>query len=164
MSIDNLFGLPAHPLVVHAAVVLLPLAAIATVAVAAVPRWRRPYAPIALALSLASIGAVWLAEQSGESLQQRVRRSELIHRHTELAEQVMPWAVALAIVAGAIVVIDRFKDRFKDRRPTISGRAVTIVLLVAAAVTATGATWTIAEVGHSGAEATWHDVPSSEGG
>ena len=47
MSIDNLFGLPAHPLVVHAAVVLLPMAAIATVVVAAVPRWRRPYAPLA---------------------------------------------------------------------------------------------------------------------
>ena len=37
MEIDDLFGIPAHPLVVHAAVVLLPLAAIGTVIVAAIP-------------------------------------------------------------------------------------------------------------------------------
>jgi hypothetical protein len=45
MSHDNLIGLSAHPLVVHAAVVLLPIAAIATVV--AVPRWRGPHAPSA---------------------------------------------------------------------------------------------------------------------
>ena len=37
-------------------------------------------------------------------------------------------------------------DRFTDRYPTISRRAVTITLLVAATITATGATWTITEV------------------
>lgn len=44
MEIKELFGLPAHPLVVHAAVVLLPLAAVATLVCAAVPRARRSYA------------------------------------------------------------------------------------------------------------------------
>ena len=46
----------------------------------------------------------------------------------------------------------------------IPTRAVTITLIVAVIITATGATWTIAEVGHSGAKATWHDVPTSDGG
>ncbi len=41
MEINSLFGLPAHPLVVHAAVVLLPLAAIATILTAAIPASRR---------------------------------------------------------------------------------------------------------------------------
>ena len=45
MEIQSLFGLPAHPLIVHAAVVLLPLAAICTVVTAAVPRTRRHFAP-----------------------------------------------------------------------------------------------------------------------
>ena len=31
MEIQSLFGLPAHPLIAHAAIVLLPLAAIGTV-------------------------------------------------------------------------------------------------------------------------------------
>jgi hypothetical protein len=37
MKLESLFGLPAHPLVVHIAVVLLPIAAVGILAVAAVP-------------------------------------------------------------------------------------------------------------------------------
>jgi hypothetical protein len=37
MEIDELFGLPAHPLLVHAAVVLLPLAATAAIGLAQGP-------------------------------------------------------------------------------------------------------------------------------
>ena len=91
----------------HAAVVLLPLAAIATVVVAAVPRWRRPYALLAFVVSIAAVGAIWLAQESGESLEERVAETALVERHTELAEQVLPWAIALVAVAGAVVVTDR---------------------------------------------------------
>jgi hypothetical protein len=160
MSLDNLFGLPAHPLIVHAAVVLLPIAAIATVAVAVVPRWRRPYAPVALAASLLAAGTIWLATESGESLEERVTETALIERHAHLAEQVLPWAVAVTVVAAAIVAVDRYRARL----PSIPTRAITIALVSAALVTGAGATWTIAEVGHSGAKATWHDVAAPDGG
>jgi hypothetical protein len=159
MSIDNLFGLPAHPLVVHAAVVLLPIAAIATVVVAAVPRWRRPYALLAFGVSLVAAGAIWLAQESGESLEDRVTETALVERHTELAEQVLPWAIAVVVVAGAVVLVDRYRARLAQ----MPSRAVTITLIVAALVTGVGATWTVAEVGHSGAQATWHDVAPADG-
>ena len=155
---DNLFGLPAHPLVVHAAVVLLPIAAIATLVVAAIPRWRRPYAAIAFAVALFAAVAVWLAQESGESLEERVAETELLERHTEMAEQVLPWAIALTIVAGAVVVADQLRRR-TSKIPTT---AITVTLLLAAGITATGATWTIVEVGHSGAKATWNDIPASD--
>ncbi len=61
MEFDELFGIPAHPLLVHAAVVLLPLAAVAIVIVAAVPRARRHYAPIALVLAILALGSVGAA-------------------------------------------------------------------------------------------------------
>ena len=154
MSIDDLFGLPAHPLVVHAAVVLLPMAAIATVVVAAVPRWRRPYALLAFVVSVVAAGAIWLAKESGESLEARVAESALVERHAELAEQVLPWAIAVVVVAGAVVAVERYRSRLA----TIPTRAATITLIVAALITGIGATWTVAEVGHSGAKATWHDV------
>ena len=117
MSIDNLFGLPAHPLVVHAAVVLLPIAAIATVVVAAVPRWRRPYALLAFGVSLAAAGAIWLAQESGESLEERVTETALVERHTELAEQVLPWAIAVVVVAGAVVARRPVPIPAGDRSP-----------------------------------------------
>ena len=158
MSIDNLFGLPAHPLVVHGAVVLLPTAAIATVIVAAVPRWRRPYALLVVGVSLAAAGAIWLAQESGESLEERVTETALVERHGELAEQVLPWAIAVVIVAGAVVLADRYRSRLA----TLPARAMTISLIVAAVITGVGATWTVAEVGHSGAKATWRDVAPSD--
>ena len=40
---DTLLGLPQHPLVVHAVVVLLPLTALVEIAVALQPRWNRAW-------------------------------------------------------------------------------------------------------------------------
>ena len=160
MSFDDLFGLPAHPLIVHAAVVLMPLAAAATVVVALVPRWRRSYAAIAFAAAVVAAGAIWLAKESGESLEERVRETELIERHAHLAEQLLPWSLAVVVVAGAVVAADRFGAGLAK----MSTRALTAGLVVAALVTGVGATWTVIEVGHSGAKATWHDVAPSDDG
>jgi hypothetical protein len=57
VEIEELFGLPAHPLVVHAAVVLLPLAAITTLDTAAV---------VAVSL-VAGAGATWTVVDVGHS-------------------------------------------------------------------------------------------------
>lgn len=161
MEIETLFGLPAHPLVVHAVVVLLPLAAIATLVAAAVPRLRRHYAPLALGLALAATISVGLAQGSGESLEERVDETELVEEHTEQGETVLPWAIALTIVAGAVTAADPLQRRYPDR-PV---RQLTAVLVVAALVTGAGAVYAVGKVGHSGAKATWDDVPAArEGG
>jgi hypothetical protein len=41
---------------------------------------------------------------------------------------------------------------------------VTAVVVALALVAGAGATWTIIEVGHSGAKATWDDVGAADGG
>ncbi len=46
---DLINGIPVHPLVVHAVVVLLPLALLGTIAIAVKPAWRRPYGPLVVA-------------------------------------------------------------------------------------------------------------------
>ncbi len=92
MEINTLFGLPAHPLIVHAAVVLLPIAAIGLIVVALVPKARRHYAPLVFVVALAATIAVGLAQQSGESLEGNVTRTELVDEHTSQGETVLPWA------------------------------------------------------------------------
>lgn len=68
LSFPKIFGLPAHPLLVHAAVVLVPLAALALVAVGWKEAWRRVYyLPVAL-IAMAGAGSAFLAKQSGETL------------------------------------------------------------------------------------------------
>ena len=62
-------GIPAHPLVVHAVVVLLPLAAVGTLLVVARPLWRQQLGVWVLLLALAGVAAVPVATQTGEQLQ-----------------------------------------------------------------------------------------------
>lgn len=58
-------GLPLHVLVVHAAVILTPIAGLAAVAYAVVPKWRDWLRwPVAVAVVVA-FGSVWLAFLSG---------------------------------------------------------------------------------------------------
>ncbi|MCX6467463.1 MAG: hypothetical protein NTW05_28360, partial [Pseudonocardiales bacterium] len=61
-------GLPLHPLVVHAVVVLLPLAALGTVACALRPSWRAQLAVPTLLVALAGTAAVPVAALAGDQL------------------------------------------------------------------------------------------------
>lgn len=154
MEIEELFGLPAHPLVVHGAVVLLPLAAVATLVCAALPRARRHYAPVALGVALVATLAVGLAQGSGEELEDKVDETELVEEHTEQGERVLPWAIGVSVVAAAVAAV----PMVARRRPTLPARAVTSVVVVLSLIVGAGAIWTVVEVGHSGAKATWDEV------
>ena len=153
MSVEALFGLPAHPLIVHGAVVLLPMAAFATIVCAAVPPLRRSYAPLALGVAVASTVAVFFAQESGEELSERVRRTALVRDHIGMGNHVLPWAVGVVIVAAAITAV----PYVARTRPALAGTAATIVIVVLALAVGGGATWSTVRVGHSGAKATWSD-------
>ncbi len=154
MNVDTLFGLPAHPLIVHAAVVLLPIAAIALIVVAAIPRARKPYAPIVLGLALVATIAVGLAQQSGESLEGDVKETELVEEHTEQGETVLPWAIAVTVMSALVAAEPYVRNRFDKPSP----RVVTAVLVGASLIVGLGATYTVIDVGHSGAKSVWNDV------
>jgi glucan phosphoethanolaminetransferase (alkaline phosphatase superfamily) len=160
IALEDLFGLPAHPIIVHAAVVLLPMAAVATVVVAAIPRAPRLYGPIVLVVSAAAAVAVGLAQSSGEGLEERVRETALVEAHTSQAEQVLPWAIAVALVAAALTAAPYVRRYLPSVKPQLARVALVVVALVAGA----GATWTIIDVGHSGAKATWSDTQAVEDG
>lgn len=160
MEIEELFGLPAHPLVVHAAVVLLPLAAVATLVCAAIPRARRPFALITLGLALVATVAVGLAQGSGEELEEQVDETELVEEHTEQGERVLPWAIGVVVAATAVAAI----PIVSRRRPSVPSRTVTAVVVAVSLVAGVGATWTVVDVGHSGAKATWDDVGAEDEG
>ena len=70
--LDTFQGLPVHPLVVHFAVVLLPLATISTMISVFIPRYRKSYAFASVIGVFLGTGAAVVAEQSGEALSARV--------------------------------------------------------------------------------------------
>ncbi|AEA23757.1 hypothetical protein Psed_1518 [Pseudonocardia dioxanivorans CB1190] len=105
-------GIPAHPLVVHAAVVLLPLAAIGAVVVALRPSLRRSLGiPLAL-VTIVGVLAVPIATRTGDQLREALGGgSPLVEVHEERADNLLPWAVLFGLLVLVSVVVGRMADR-----------------------------------------------------
>ena len=103
---DEILGLPAHPLLVHGAVVLVPLAAAGVALIAFWPaaRFRLGYAVLAIAAAGAMTAV--LAQRTGGALEERVDETELIEEHTELGETGTTAGVAVLVAAVAVVGTD----------------------------------------------------------
>ena len=65
-------GLPLHPLIIHAVVVLVPLSALGVIFLLVFPRFAPTFSPLILILLIASTVAGFIAENSGQSLSNRV--------------------------------------------------------------------------------------------
>lgn len=92
-------GLPTHVLIVHATVVLVPLATLATLLLALLPRVRDRYGWAVLAVDALALVSVPAATSSGEGLQSRIGGTALIERHASLADAMTPLMVAVAALA-----------------------------------------------------------------
>ena len=157
---SSIGDLPLHPLVLHAAVLGLPVTLLLAI-LFAVPRtraWARW--PLAVA-GVGSLVAVFLAKESGEALQRVLVEDEmlggqaavLVARHSELAGQLFVIAIGLAAVAVASALVVGRLGGTPERRGHRGRDAVLLaVLLVLAAV---AAFW-VYRVGELGATAVWN--------
>jgi hypothetical protein len=163
---NTIAGLPAHPLLVHGAVVLLPLAAIAVVLYALWPAARARLGMVAPLLAVVAAGAAKLAESAGEALEHTVEKladtdRAALHAHAELGEQTVLAAAALAVVAIALYLVHgRLTDGLRTRLRFLDARWVSIVGAVLAVVTAVVAVYLTVDVGHTGASMVWSDLTS----
>ena len=171
MGIHVVNGVPAHVLLVHAVVVLVPLTALALVVCAVRPRVMRRFGVVLPVLALVSLLAVPLTTNSGEWLQERVTETSLVERHTEMGDELLPWVVGLFVLAAAVWFVYR-RAAATDAALTDPGRVSVLAvdgrLRAAAAVlclaVAVGAVVQVYRIGDSGAKATWHGRVSSTGG
>jgi hypothetical protein len=148
---DEVFGLPAHALIVHAAVVLVPLAALLSIAYAVLPRYRPYLAWAVVGLSIAAPGAVFAAQQSGEALKERRFSGDLpeaitsrIAEHEELAAPLLLATAGLGVAALLLVFAGA-------RAGKVGGAALAAVTVVLALV----AGFYAVRAGHTGAVAVW---------
>jgi len=174
--LDTIFGLPVHPLIVHATTVVVPAAAVSVLLAAVWPRFRRWAAWMPLALSVLAVVLTPLSTESGESLERRVEHSDLIETHSQLAEGLLPWVIGLAIAAVLLAVVARRERRAAptvapsasaadptDGTPTRTSLVPGWLLVVGAVVglvAALGTTVQVVRIGHSGAQAAWSDSGS----
>jgi hypothetical protein len=93
-------GLPLHPLVVHGAVVFTPLAALALIVFAILPRYRYLTRWPAAILAVISFGAVWAARITGQAmLDANPDLAQLVQTHMDRAKLLSLVMILFLIVA-----------------------------------------------------------------
>ena len=95
-------GLPAHVLLVHVVVVLVPLTSLVLLLVAFWPAARPRLAVAGAVLGVVTLVSVPLTTDAGEWLERRLPSTPLLRAHTELGDYLLPWAVGLAVVGLAL--------------------------------------------------------------
>jgi len=169
-------GIPVHPLLVHAVVVLLPLAAAGGLVIAARAAWRRRFGTVLLVLTAIGVGCVPLATTTGEQLKQGLPENPTIERHADLGATLLPFALAFGVAVLLLVIAGRLADRegaaaagMRDAAtdPTDAGpgvavtrtwRRAAVVASVLVALTGVAATVQVIRIGHSGSVAVWQGV------
>lgn len=147
--LDTIDGLPVHPLVIHAVVVLLPLAVLGTVALAVRPAWRVTYGWPVVGVAAVATALVPVATSSGEALQRRVGNPG---EHAELGDLMIWFAVPLLVLLVAMVLLERRRSAGTGSTGPAALRTGVAVLAVLVAVA--NGVW-IYRVGDSGARAVW---------
>lgn len=143
---DTAFGLPLHPLAVHAAVVLIPLAALGALVMAVSPRLARRYGGLIVVAGAAAFISAFVAKESGEALALKVGTPG---QHAQLGDVVPKLALLLALGLAAFWLVDRGIPGNRSRPWWLRVAAVALIgLAVLATVFAIRA-------GHTGAELVW---------
>lgn len=175
---DLIRGVPVHPLVIHAVVVLIPLGIVGTLAIAAVPAWRVRYGWLVVAILAAGTASIPVATRSGAALQKRVGLPD--PHHAALGRTLIYFAVPLLLLVLAMVVLahrpellgarddraggaDGGSSRAADPHARTRGAAlVPLVIAVLASVIALASLVQVYRIGDSGARQVWEQRVQSQ--
>ena len=149
-------GIPPHPLVVHAAVVLVPLAALFAIAYAVLPSRRWQTRTPAVVLAVVAAISVWLAAATGDNLKSRLHEdTSLIQTHEHWAGllQAATWVLAALVLVAWWSLPHHNPLPDKDHKEGVTTLAKPlVVLLPVAAVTVLVL---VVLTGDAGARAVW---------
>jgi len=156
---DEVLGLPAHPLIVHAAVIFGPLLAAAVIAYALAPPFRKYIGWAVLGLAVVGPAALWFAKLSGDAFLDRQMKAGAgpefaakLVEHANFGERAAWYGSALGVLAILLVLV----VTAAGRRPSSTGSTVLTYGIAALGVVAAGITlYYVFKVGHTGATNVW---------
>lgn len=158
---DEFLGVPAHPLAIHAPLVLVPIAAIVAVVFAVRADWRRRVGWFAPATVFVLVAMLYVAKESGEAANNMEPSIVFgdIDRHQELANTTFVLSIVWLVLTVALAVWDRMgatRSRALSAGVAASnsewvGVALSVVTAIAAVVT----TIWLLRTGHAGSESRW---------
>jgi hypothetical protein len=149
---SSVFGIPAHPLYVHAAVVFVPLLALFAVLYALVPGWRAKIGWATLTLAIIAPVSALFAKLSGDKfIRQRFPRdipsNVLLHR--SFGTTVSWVTLGLACATALLLFVIRWARRVDRPGWLRVGSQLLAVVLAAVAV------YYVIRAGDTGSAAVW---------
>ena len=142
------FGLPTHILLIHVAVIGIPAACLAVIAVAARPKWRKQHGIKAAAFAVVMVPVTYATQLAGEQLyNHNTGVDEIAAHHKDLGSDMVWFVLAVAVLAVLLVLADR--SGFADHH------ALMVVLASLSIAAAAVCVYWVILVGDSGARAVW---------
>jgi hypothetical protein len=151
-------GIPAHVLLIHVVVVLVPVSALLLVAQAwsrAIRRWAGIGGPL---LCLAALVMVPVTAKAGQWLRDHLRPTPLIKQHAELGGHLLPWVIAMFAMSVLVWLLGRRPQEARQPvvlAPTAGIAKVQVLVAALATVAALGSVVQTSRIGDSGAKAVW---------
>ena len=162
---DTLFGAPAHVLLIHAPIVLLPVAALATIVFAVRPAWRSRAGWWMVGALAAVVAMVFAAKESGEALDEAFDGAVDVTRHAELADTTFVLTLLWFAVYAALIGYEFVQSRrpapaslSADAQESGSFPFVTWGLATVSAVLALLAAIWLIRAGHEGVDVVWGET------
>jgi uncharacterized membrane protein len=157
---EEFMGLPMHPLVVHAPVVVVPLLVLAGLVYAFVPQLRERIAWASVLLAVAAPVTALLARQSGEDLRDVLIRKnyppEILNQvaeHQSYGDKTFWFSLGLGVTTSILVLVTGGNPRVRSLPAWVRP-----VLIAAVVVFAVLSIIYIYLTGESGAKAVWTGV------
>ena len=174
---ENVFGLPTHIVLLHVVVVLLPIAAVATIVVVASSWFRHRYGLVVVATTFVITLFVPLTSQAGEALAERLPDAPEIQTHADVGKQLVIWAAVFGACLAAVVLLDlirrapapdlssaeswavaRLPSAWRSSTPGWADAAFRTVQVLAV-LASIGVLVMVIRAGHTGAQAVWVQYP-----
>jgi hypothetical protein len=158
---EEILGIPAHPLLVHAAVVFVPLAVAAAIAYALVPYVRRYTAWIVVALAVVAPLAATAAKLSGDAFRARLIRHGAhdptflgkIDAHSAFGRSTLYWSLGLGVLMLLLVFLPTLRAGAAASAATSMAAKVVLIVVTVAVAGITG--YYVFRAGDAGAHIVW---------
>ena len=156
-------GLPAHVLLIHVVIVLVPAAAAMLVASALWPAARAKLGFLTPAVALVALVFVPITTSAGHWFQSHLPndfgQTAGVRHHAALGSELLPWAIGIFVLAAAVWLLGRrfaygWRVENGDGRAALPVWAVAAVAVLAVGVAAGGVVQ-LYRIGDSGAKSVW---------
>jgi hypothetical protein len=142
-------GLPAHPLIIHVPVVLIPASIFGALACVWRPTWFIRYGILLCLTSIAAMSSIFLAMQAGAALR------GVLHLQGEAGHLIAFTAILILTFAATRISGEMGPTGLAIADRTLSARSTLVTLRVVLVVLALLAAFWVFRVGDLGAKAVW---------